>query len=95
MITNRYQSSTTQLHFCNNAAAKCDLNHLHFRNGGGDEECGLPGRGAHRGGEEPAVGGVQERHRGKEGQLEDHLQHRAEGGTQGKRGQAGNDQKLP
>ena len=63
MITNRYQSSTTQLHFCNNAAAKCDLNHLHFRNGGGDEECGLPGRGAHRGGEEPAVGGVQERGR--------------------------------
>ena len=106
MITNRYQSSTTQLHFCNNAVQnvssfwstiffQLDLNHLQFRNGGGDEECGLPGRGAHRGGEEPVVGGVQERHRGQEGQLEDHFQHRAEGGTQGKRGQAGNDQKLP
>ena len=56
------------------------------RNGGGDEERGLPGRGAHGGGAEPVVRGVQERDRRQKSQLEDHLQHRAEGGAQGKRG---------
>ena len=99
MITNRYQSSTTQLHFCNNAVQnvssfwstiffQLDLNHLQFRNGGGDEERGLPGRGAHRGGEESAVGRLQERDRRAQGLLEDRLLHRAEGGEQGGRGQA-------
>ena len=64
------------------------------RNGGGDEERGLDGRGADRGGEEPALGGVQERDRGEEGQLADHLLHRAEGGAQGQRGQVGDDPDL-
>ena len=65
-----------------------------FRNGRGHEECGLPGCGADGGGEELVVGGLQERDRSEESQLEDHLQHRAEGGAQGERGQAGDDPDL-
>ena len=58
------------------------------RNGVVDEGGGLSGRGAHRGGEEPAVGRLQERDRRAQGLLEDRLLHRAEGGEQGRRGQA-------
>ena len=57
------------------------------RNGVVDEGGGLPGRGAHRGGEESAVGRLQERDRRAQGLLEDRLLHRAEGGEQGRRGQ--------
>ena len=58
------------------------------RNGVVHEGGGLAGRGAYRGGEEPAVGRLQERDRRPQGLLEDRLLHRAEGGEQGGRGQA-------
>ena len=64
------------------------------RNGGGDEERGVAGCGADCGGEEPPVRRLQERDWGSQGELEDHLLHRAEGGAQGQRGQAGDDPDL-
>ena len=65
------------------------------RDGGADEELGLDGRRADRGGEEPPVIGLHERGQGKDGQLEGHLLHRAEGDEQGQqRGQVGNNPDL-
>ena len=54
------------------------------RDGGVHEAGGGDGCGAHGGGEEPAVGGVQERDRSTEGVLENNQQHRTEGGEQGR-----------
>ena len=53
------------------------------RNGRGNEERRLLGRGADSGGAKSPVCRLQERDRGQESLLEDHLQHRAEGGAQG------------
>ena len=56
------------------------------RNGEVHEERGWHGRGADGGGEEPAVGGLQERDRCPSSLLEDHQQPGTEGGEQGGRG---------
>lgn len=65
----------------------CFLN----RDGGVDEGRGQHGRGAHSGGEEPTISGLQERDRGSESLLEDNQQHRTEGREQGRRGEAEDD----
>lgn len=55
------------------------------RDGGVYEECRGHGRGAHSGGEEPTIGGLQECDRSSESLLEDNQQHRAEGRVEGRR----------
>lgn len=65
-----------------------------FRNGCRHEGRGFDGRGADRGGAQPVVGGLQERHRRQTGVLENNLLHRTEGGEQGVRGKTQNDQNL-
>lgn len=61
------------------------------RNGRGHEEGGQARPGADRRGEEPAVRRLQERDWRQEGVVAHHLLHRAEGGVEGHRRQAGND----
>ena len=53
---------------------------------GGGDGCGADGRG-----EEPAIGGIQERDRSAASILEDNQQHRTEGGEQGRGRQAQDD----
>merc|ERR1712000_110828 len=65
------------------------------RDGRGHEEGRHHRRGAHRRGEEPALRGLQERHRCPPRFVEDYLLHRAEGGDQGQRGARQDDQGVP
>lgn len=55
------------------------------RDGGFYEECGRHGCGAHSGGEEPTISGLQECDWGSESLLEDNQQYRTEGREQERR----------
>lgn len=58
---------------------------LFNRDGGVYEERGRHGCGAHSGGEEPTISGLQECDRSSESLLEDNQQYRTEGREQGRR----------
>lgn len=70
----------------------CSL--VSLRNGGVDEEGGEYGPGADGGGEEPAVGGVQERDRSQTSFLEDNQQPWTERRKQRRRRQTKDDQGI-
>lgn len=67
---------------------------LFCRDGRGNEEGGVARRWTHCRGEKPALGGVQKRDRCQKSLLENNLQHRTEGGEQGRRGETRDDPSI-
>lgn len=66
-----------------------------YRNGRGDEEGRFTGRGTDRRGEEFVIRRLQKRDWREESLLENNLEHRAKGGEQGRRREAGDDSSVP